>query len=142
MVSTKVEPVAGRPALVRHRLTRTTRITLYTPRTDSLPSTLAIGLRPWISAVETATNGMGEHLFAAAASASAGIRRRIIPTPLLDHALVQARMATDVLASALDERRADIERLRADASAALSELIVWLQEAEPDAVTRELGLGW
>lgn len=85
---------------------------------------------------------MGEHLSAAAASASAGIRRRIIPTPLLDHALVQARMATDVLASALDERRADIGRLRADALAALSELIVWLQEAEPDAVTSELGLGW
>ena len=113
-----------------------------TPSTDSLPSTLAIGLQPWISAVETATIGMGEHLSAAAASASSGIRRRIIPTPLLDHAVMQTRMATDALAVALDERRVDVERLRAGALAALSELIVWLQEAKPNAVTGELGLGW
>ena len=110
--------------------------------TDSLPSTLSIGLQPWIGAIETATVGMGEHVSATAANASAGIRRRIVPTPLLDHALVQARLATDALAIALDEHRADITHLRATALAALGELIVWLQEAKANAVTEELGLGW
>ncbi|WP_267427023.1 hypothetical protein [Methylobacterium sp. GC_Met_2] len=109
---------------------------------DSLPSTLAIGLQPWISAVETATAGMGEHVSAVAANASSGIRRRIVPTPLLDHALVQARRATDALAVALDEQGADATRLGADALAAIGELIVWLQEAKANAVTEELGLGW
>ena len=110
--------------------------------TDSLPSTLSIGLQPWISAIETATAGMGEHVSATAANASAGIRRRIVPTPLLDHALMQARSVTDVLAVALDEQGADAKRLRADALATLNELIVWLQEAKANAVTEELGLGW
>ena len=109
---------------------------------DSLPSTLAIVLQPWISAVETATFGMGEHVSAVAANASSGIRRRIVPTPLLDHALVQTRMATDALAVALDEKRADATGRRADALAALGELIAWLLEAEPNAITKELGLGW
>ena len=109
---------------------------------DSLPSALNIGLRPWIAAIETATAGLGEHASAVAASASTGIRRRIVPTPLLDHALVQARLATDALAVAVDEQGADATRLRADAMAALGELIMWLQEAKANSVTKELGLGW
>lgn len=110
--------------------------------TDSLPPALGIGLQPWIGVIETATAGMGEHVSATAANASSGIRRRIIPTPLLDHALVQARLATDALAVALDEQSADTTRLRADALAALGELTVWLQEAQANAITKELGIGW
>jgi hypothetical protein len=109
---------------------------------NSLPSALGIGLQPWIAAIETATAGMGEHASAVAANASTGIHRRIVPTPLLNHALVQARLATDAFAVAVDEQRADASRLRADAMAALGELIVWLQEAKANSVTAELGLGW
>ncbi|MCJ2063214.1 hypothetical protein MKK63_10880 [Methylobacterium sp. J-088] len=109
---------------------------------DSLPSALGIGLQPWIAAIETVTAGLGEHASAVAANASTGIRRRIVPTPLLDHALVQARLATDALAVAVDEQRVDATRLRADAMAALGELIMWLQEAKANSVTEELGLGW
>ncbi len=109
---------------------------------DSLPAALRLGLQPWIAAIDTATAGMGQHASAVAANASTGIRRRIMPTPLLDHALAQARLATDAFAVAVDEQRADAARLRADAIAAIGELIMWLQDAKANAVTDELGLGW
>jgi hypothetical protein len=109
---------------------------------DGLPSTLAIGLQPWIAALETATGGMGEHLSAVAANAATGIRRRIVVTPLLDHALAQAQLATDAFADAMDEEDADAPRRRADARAALGELVVWLRDAKANAATEGLGLGW
>ncbi len=85
-------------------------------RTDSLPSTLGVGVQPWIVAITTATAGMGEHISAVAANATTGIRRRIELTPLLEHALVQAELATHAFAGALDERRTDAARRRADAT--------------------------
>lgn len=109
---------------------------------DGLPPVLASLLKPWATAVTSAGPGMGGHLSATAANAAAGIRRRIVQTPLLDHALLQALGVTDVLAAALDRGSEAPAGPRADASAALAELAAWLCEADPDASTTELGLGW
>ena len=107
-----------------------------------LPPVLASLLKPWAAAIASAGSGMGGHLSATAANAAAGVRRRIVPTPLLEHALLQARRVTDVLAAALDRGPEDPAGPRADAAAALAELAAWLCEADPDASTTELGLGW
>jgi hypothetical protein len=99
-------------------------------------------LVPWVQAVELSDRGMGDHAAAIAAHGFAALRRRVVLTPPLEQALVEARMATDALAAAMDEKRIGPLWKRYAARVALAKLVGSLQHAEPNAVTKELGLGW
>ena len=99
-------------------------------------------LRPWVLAVELSDPGIGDHVTAIAAHAFSALRNRIVLTPPVEQALVEARLATDALADAMDARWIVPFRKRDAARIALAKLVVSLQCAEPNAVTKELGLGW
>jgi hypothetical protein len=109
---------------------------------SGLPPVLAVLLKPWAGAVETCCLGMGDHVTAASANASASIMRRVIPMPPLERAIEKARIASDALASDLDRAHTLAVPARADAVAALTHLIVQLKKAKPNSSTLMLGLGW
>lgn len=109
---------------------------------EGLPPVLERVLQPWVQAVELSGLGIGDHVTAVAAHTFSALRHRIVLTPPLEQALIEARMATDALAIAMDKRRI-VPFWKLDAARlALAELVVWLQRAEPNAITKELGLGW
>lgn len=110
--------------------------------TSSLPPVLATLLTPWLNVIEVTGPGIGEHVTATAAHSFTALRRRIELTPALEHALADARAATDTLATAMDRRRVVPFWIRNAARAAIADLIAALRCAEPNAVTRELGLAW
>ena len=110
--------------------------------TSELPPVLAKLLTPWARAIEISGPGLGAHVTATAAYSFSALRRRIVLTPPLERAFADARLATDSLASAVDRRRSVPFWTRAAARSALAELATQLRGAEPDALTRELGLGW
>jgi hypothetical protein len=110
--------------------------------TSSLPPVLATLLTPWLNAIEVSGLGIGEHVTATAAHSFMALRRRIELTPSLEHALVDARAATDTLATAIDRRRTVPLWIHDAAREAMIDLIAALRCAEPNAVTKELGLGW
>lgn len=107
-----------------------------------LPPVLERLLAPWVQAVELSDQGIGDHVTAIAGHAFSAVLHRVVLTPPLEQALVEARMATDTLAAALDEKRVVPFWMRDAARSALAKLVVSLQRAEPNAVTKELGLGW
>jgi hypothetical protein len=109
---------------------------------DGLPPVLAALLRPWMSVVEAACLGMGNHVAAAAADASTSIQRWVVLTPVLERAITEAHLASDVLASDLDRAHTLAVPARAEARAALMRLIVRLRKAEPNANTVALRMGW
>lgn len=108
----------------------------------ALPPVLGRLLTPWVQAIELSGLGIGEHVTAVAAHASSAVRHRIVLTPPLEQAIIEARLATDALAATMDKRRIVPFWKRDAARHALAELVVWLRHAEPNAVTKELGLGW
>lgn len=110
--------------------------------TSSLPPVLTTLLTPWLNAIEVSGPGIGEHVTATAAHSFMALRRRIELTPALEHALADARAATDTLATAIDGRRVVPFWIRNATREAMIDLIVALRCAEPNAVTRELGLAW
>lgn len=110
--------------------------------TNGLPSVLVTLLAPWLAAIDTSEVGMGDHLTAMAAHSSMSLLHRIEPTPALERAFVDARAATDTLALALDRKRTVPLWVCKAVRGAMSNLITTLRCAEPNAVTKELGLGW
>lgn len=110
--------------------------------TNGLPSVLVTLLAPWLAAIDASEPGMGDHLTAIAAHASMSLLHRIELTPALELALVDARAATDTLALALDRKRTVPRWVCKAVRGAMSNLITTLRRAEPNAVTKELGLGW
>lgn len=110
--------------------------------TNGMPSVLVTLLAPWLAAIEASEAGMGDHLTAIAAHSSMTLLHRIELTPALERALVDARAATDTLALALDRKRTVPLWIYKAARGAMSHLITTLRCAEPNAVTKELGLGW
>ena len=109
---------------------------------SGLPPVLAKLLAPWAWAIEISGPGLGEHVTATAAWSFSTLRRRIVLTPPLERAFADACLATDSLANAVDRRALVPFWTRAAARSALAELAARLRGAEPDALTRELGLGW
>ena len=109
---------------------------------DDLPAPLGSAMRPWISIIETAPMGMGAEVMAAAANASLSLRQRIIPTPTLDNAIAEARLASDNLGISLDKQGGVAVTARAAALRALETLIAELREAQPSERAKGLGLGW
>lgn len=107
-----------------------------------LPALIATILRPWASAVETASLGMGEIVTAEASNSASSLRRRVKVTPALDLAITEAVAVSALLASALDHRQAGATEPRAAAMAALAKLAGELRSVEPSESTRALGLGW
>ena len=110
--------------------------------TSDLPPVLAKLLAPWLEAIAASEIGMGDHVTAIAAHSFMSLLHRIELTPALERALVDAREATDTLATALDRKRAVPLRVRRKVRQVLADLIEALRDAEPNGVTKELGLGW
>ena len=110
--------------------------------TGGLPPILAQLLAPWLDAIEASEPGMGDHVMAVAAHCSDTVRRRIELTPALEGVFADTLAATDTLATALDMRRVVPPWVRKAAREAMIDLIAALRGAEPNAVTKELGLGW
>lgn len=110
--------------------------------TNGLPPVLRKLLAPWLAAIEASEPGMGDHLTAIAAHSSMALLHRIELTPALERALVDARAATDTLALALNQKRAVPRWVCKAARGSMTNLITTLRCAEPNAVTKELGLGW
>jgi hypothetical protein len=110
--------------------------------TSGVPPVLVTLLTPWLNAIEISASGIGEHVTATAAHSFMALRRRIELTPSLEQALADARAATDTLATAIDRRRVVPLWIRDAVRKAMIDLIAALRRAEPNAVTRELGLGW
>lgn len=121
---------------------RATRVTLTLLDVDGLPPVLATLLRPWTNAVENCCLGMGDHVAATAADASANIPRWVVTTPALKHMIAQAHLASDALAGDLDRSHTLAVPARIDAVATLTNLIASLRRAEPNAITVSLKLGW
>lgn len=109
---------------------------------ERLPPVLAALLTPWARAIETAGPGTGGHVVAVADITLSALRHRVLPTLRLERALAEARAATVALAAELDGETVLPFWRRDGAREALGELAVWLRRAEPNKVTRELGLGW
>ncbi|MCC0808273.1 hypothetical protein FPV16_18995 [Methylobacterium sp. W2] len=107
-----------------------------------LPALVATILRPWASAVETASLGMGEIVTAEASNSASSLKRRVKVTPELDLAIAEAVAVSALLAAALDHRNAETAELRATALAALVKMADKLRSIEPSESTRTLGLGW
>ena len=110
--------------------------------TSDLPPVLAKLLAPWLEAIAASEIGMGDHVTAIAAHSFMSLLRRIELTPAVERALVDAREATDTLATVLDGKRAVPLRVRRKVRQVLADLIEALRDAEPNGVTKELGLGW
>lgn len=110
--------------------------------THGLPPVLAKVLAPWLAAIEACEPGMGDHVTAIAAHSFMSLLNRIELLPALERALIDARVATDTLAIVLDSKRTVPLRVRRAARQAMAALIEALRGAEPNAVTKELGLGW
>ncbi|MCJ2071407.1 hypothetical protein MKK75_21850 [Methylobacterium sp. J-030] len=110
--------------------------------TSDLPPVLSKLLAPWLEAIETSEIGMGDHVTAIAAHSFMSLLHRIEMTPMLERSLVDARAATDTLAAVLDYKRAVPLRVRRAARHAIAAVIEALRDATPNAVTKELGLGW
>ena len=110
--------------------------------TGALPPLVAKLIAPWLDAIKVSEPGMGDHVTAIGAHSFMSLLHRIEPTPALERALVNARAATDTLAIALDHKRTVPLLVRRVACQALADLIAALRDAEPNAVTKELGLGW
>lgn len=107
-----------------------------------LPPVLAALLTPWAKAIETAAPGMGSHVIAVADNTLSALSHRVVPTPRLEQAFVDARAATAALAAALNGQTILPFWRRDAAQEALGELAIWLRRAEPNEITKELGLGW
>ncbi|MCJ2087120.1 hypothetical protein MKK88_14150 [Methylobacterium sp. E-005] len=99
-------------------------------------------LAPWLEAIEASEIGMGDHVTAIAAHSFMNLLQRIEMTPVLERSLVDARAATDTLAVALDHKRTVPLRVRRAVRHAIAAAIEALRDATPNAVTKELGLGW
>ena len=97
---------------------------------------------PWLDAIEASEPGMGDHVTAIVAHSFMTLRHRVEMTPALEQAFVDARAATDTVATAMDTRRVVPPWVRRAAREAMTDLIDALRRAEPNAVTKELGLGW
>jgi hypothetical protein len=110
--------------------------------TNGLPPLLAKLLAPWLDAIEASEPGMGDHIRAIASHCSDALRRRVELTLPLERAFDTALVTTDAVAAALDAKRSVPSRIRSPARTALADLIGALRDAVPNAVTRELGLGW
>lgn len=107
-----------------------------------LPPVLEQLLQPWAQAIELSGLGIGDHVMAVAAHGFSALQRRIVLTPPLEQAFVEARSATDALAVSMDEKRIVPFWRRNAARVALAKLVVLLGRAKPNAITKELGLGW
>jgi hypothetical protein len=110
--------------------------------TSGLPPVLTKLLAPWLDAIEASEPGMGNHVMAIAEHCVDALRYRIEMTPLLEQAIFDARAITNTLAGIVDDRHSVPIYIRTGARGALANLIDALQRATPNAVTRELGLGW
>ena len=99
-------------------------------------------MRPLTGIIEAVLPGMGEQTRTTASNARASLSRRIRPTPALETAIAEARLASDTLDLALDQRGSVSTRARAAAVNALEALIAHLAEAQPSEGARGLGLGW
>ncbi|MCJ2067903.1 hypothetical protein MKK75_03600 [Methylobacterium sp. J-030] len=109
---------------------------------ERMPPVLAALLTPWDRAIGTAGPGMGGHVVAVADNTLSALGHRVVPTPRLERAFRDARAATEALAAALDGATILPFWRRDAARESLGELAVWLRRAEPNAVTKDLGLGW
>ena len=107
-----------------------------------LPAPLGSAMRPWIGIIETAPMGMGAEVMAAAANASLSLSQRIVPTPALDKAIAEARLASDTLGISLDKRGGVAVKARIAALRALEGLIAELRDARASERAKGLGLGW
>lgn len=94
------------------------------------------------NAVENCCLGMGDHVAATAADASANIPRWVVMTPALKHMIAQAHLVSDALAGDLDPSHTLAVPAQTDAVATLTNLIASLRKAEPNAITVSLKLGW
>ncbi|TXM63787.1 hypothetical protein FV226_27250 [Methylobacterium sp. WL12] len=103
---------------------------------------LATVMRPWVSAVETASPGMHGMMASATSSTAASLKRRVVVLPALGSALEVAVAASNLFAAALDTKNGRVAEQRATALGALVVLIENLRSAEPSEDTRALGLGW
>lgn len=98
--------------------------------TETLPLPLAAAIGPWIAAVKTASRGMGEEVRVTADDAVTSLRARIVMTALLETALIEARIATVVLANNLNRRATLPSKEKAEALTALDALIIRLQDQD------------
>lgn len=110
--------------------------------TGTLPPLLAKLLAPWLDAIEASEPSMGNHIRAIASHCSDALRHRVELTLPLNRALDAALKATDAVATAMDGKRSVPSPVRDAARKALADLIDALRDAAPNAVTKELGLGW
>ncbi|SFM62267.1 hypothetical protein [Methylobacterium pseudosasicola] len=109
---------------------------------SGLPPVLAKLIAPWTEAIEASDPGMGNHIRAIAAHCFEALRRRVELTLPLERAFATARAETDALAAAMDTKHGVSSSMRRAARKSLADLVEALQQAEPNAVTKELGIGW
>lgn len=109
---------------------------------SELPAPLALILRPWGGALETAPIGMGETVRTVATNASASLWRRVVMMPAIEQGLARALSASAELAAELNQHNPSPTSVRNQALAAFDTLVALLREARPNARAKGLGLGW